>query len=119
MALDQPNIGIRQLEKVARPIRKGDRSWRGFNLFQGIDLALFIAISRGEFTISGLRNRDLQRLLERKGSQVSRLLKRLRLHGMLKKVARRHKYYLTNLGKQVIALALRLREESVLPALAQ
>jgi hypothetical protein len=118
-ALDQPNIGIRQLEKLARPVRKGDRSWRGFNLFQGIDLALFIAIARGEFTISGLRNRDLQRLLERKGSQVSRLLKRLRLHGMLKKVARRHKYYLTKLGKQVIALAFRLREESVLPALAQ
>ena len=53
------------------------------------------------------------------GSQVSRLLKRLRLHGVIKKVARRHKYYLTKLGRQVIACFLRLRQETVLPALAQ
>jgi DNA-binding HxlR family transcriptional regulator len=46
------------------------------------------------------------------------LLKRLRLHGLLKKVPRCHKYYLTALGRRVIACCLRLREEIVLPSLA-
>lgn len=117
-ALDQPDIDLRQLEKFSRSVRASGRSYRGFNLFHGIDLGLFLALARGEYAISGLRNRDLRRHLGLKASQVSRLLKRLRLHGLLKKVARRHKYYLTVLGRRVVACCLRLREEVVLPALA-
>lgn len=117
-ALDQPNIDLRQLEKIARPVRKGGRSYRGFNLFHGIDLDLFLTLARGEYTISGFRNRDIRRQLGLRVSRVSRLLKRLRLHGLLKKVARRHKYYLTAFGRRVIACCLRMREEVVMPSLA-
>jgi Fe2+ or Zn2+ uptake regulation protein len=35
-------------------------------------------------------------------ASVSRILKRLLLHGQIKKVAHTHKYYLTKLGKAVI-----------------
>lgn len=117
-ALDQPNIDSRQLDKITRPVRNGGRSYRGFNLFHGIDLDLFLTLARGEHTISGLRNRDIRRHLGLSGSQVSRLLKRLRLHGLLKKVPRRHKYYLTVLGRRVIACCLRMRQEALLPTLA-
>jgi len=117
-ALDQPNIDLRQLDKLARPVRNAGRSYRGFNLFYGIDLELFLALARGEHTISGLRNRDVRQHLGLSSSQVSRTLKRLRLHGLLKKVARRHKYYLTALGRRAIACCLRMREEAVLPTLA-
>ncbi len=116
--LDEPDSGLRQLEKISRPVRRDDRSHRGFNLFLGCDLDLFIAIARGEHRISGFRNRDLQRPLQRNSGQVSRLLKRLRVHGLIKKVARTYKYYLTRLGRSVAACALRLREETVVPALA-
>ena len=108
----------RQLDKLARPVRNAGRSYRGFNLFYGIDLELFLALARGEHTISGLRNRDVRQHLGLSSSQVSRTLKRLRLHGLLKKVARRHKYYLTALGRRAIACCLRMREEAVLPTLA-
>jgi len=82
------------------------------------DLDLFIAIARGEYRISGFRNRDLQRPLQRNSGQVSRLLRRLRVHGLIKKVARTYKYYLTRLGSSVVACALRLRDQTVAPALA-
>ena len=116
--LDNPDSGLRQLEKIASPVRMDERSHRGFNMFHGDDLALFVAIARGEHRISGFRNRDIQPLLERNGSQVSRLLKRLRVHGLIKKIGRTYKYYLTRLGRATVACALRLRQQTVLPALA-
>jgi len=116
-ALDDPSVGTPAVEKIARPVRENDRSFRGFNLFHGDDLDLFQAIVRGEFAISGLRNRDLQARLGKSGGQVSRLLKALRLHGLIKKIGRTYKYYLTRLGQAVTACALRLREEVVLPTL--
>jgi len=117
--LDKPDSGARQLEKISRPVRHNDRSYRGFNLFSGKDLDLFVAIARGEHRISGFRNSDLQARLQQNGGQISRLLKCLRLHGLVKKVGHTYKYYLTRLGRSVVACALRLREETVLPALSQ
>ena len=117
-ALDLPGVGIRQVQKVARPVREDERNFPGFNLFHGEDLDLFLALVRGEFTISGFRNRHLQPLLDKTGGRVSRLLKRLRLHGIVKKIGRSYKYYLTNFGQNVTACALRLRDAVVLPALA-
>lgn len=117
-ALDLPGIGIRAVEKVARPARERGRPYPGFNLFHGDDLDLFLTLARGEFAISGLRNRHLQPALGKTGSQISRLLKRLRLHGLIKKVRRTYTYYLTRLGQRVVACTLRLRETVALPALA-
>jgi hypothetical protein len=116
--LDRPESGLRQLEKISNPLRRNERSYRGFNLFFGIDLDLFVAIARGEHRISGFRNRDLQKPLRRNGGQISRLLKLLRVHGIVKKVGRTYKYYLTRLGRSLIACALRLREDTVVPSLA-
>jgi hypothetical protein len=118
-ALDAPDAGIREVEKLAEPVRENDRPYPGFNLFRDDDLNLFQAIVRGEFAISGLRNRNLRTLLKKSGGQVSRLLKRLRLHGLVKKIGRTYKYYLTRAGQAVTAAALRLRETLVLPALGE
>ena len=49
---------------------------------------------------------------------MSRTLKRLRVHGLIKKVGGTYKYYLTKLGKQVIATGLYLKEMLVVPQLA-
>ena len=116
--LDTPDSGPRQLEKISRPVRREGRSYRGFNLFHGDDVDLFVAIARGEHRISGFRNRDLQAPLGSNGGKISRMLKRLRVHGLIKKIGRTYKYYLTRLGRSVVACALRLREETVVPALA-
>ena len=46
------------------------------------------------------------------------MLKRLRLHGLIKKVRNTYKYYLTALGRRAICTGLKLRELVVIPALA-
>jgi hypothetical protein len=118
-SIDDPNAGLKGVQKIAAPAETNGRSVRGFNLFHREDHRLFVAISRGEFTISGLTNRALRRVLsDKSGSQISRLLKRLRLHGLLKRVGRTYKYYLTKLGRRAIIAALKLRELVVIPAFA-
>jgi hypothetical protein len=116
--IDDPTSGIRDLEKISKPISDGERSWRGFNLFHGEDLDLFQAIMRGEFNISGFQNRNIrEHLPEKTGHQISRIFKRLRNHGLIKKVAFRYKYYLTSFGRKVIATALKMREMYLIPML--
>ena len=52
------------------------------------------------------------------GPQLSRLLKRLHVHGLIKKVGHTYKYYLTQAGQRVVLTALKLRELVVIPSLA-
>ena len=117
-ALDDPTEGVKSVRKLADRARENGRTYRGFNLFSDQDLDLMLAISRGEHTISGFQNRQLRSLLGQKNAgQVSRMIKRLRLHGLVKKVANRYKYYLTRFGRRVVTAALNLREMFVIPAL--
>ena len=117
--LADPATGIKKVEKLSEPAVHNDRPYRGFNLFSAADLALFRALLRGEFAISSFRNSSLRRVLAGySGAQISRLLKRLHLHGLIKKVGHTYKYYLTQLGKEAAAAALKLRELVVIPALA-
>ena len=45
-------------------------------------------------------------------------MKRLRTHGVAKKIGRTYKYYLTDLGKQIITLGLKLKNLYVIPELS-
>lgn len=117
-AIDDPTNEIKDLEKVSKTAHDDDRSYRGFNLFHGDDLDLFRTIIRGEFNISGFRNRQLrQHLPAMNAGQISRAIKRLRTHGLIKKAAHSYTYHLTKLGRRVTATALKLREMFVVPAL--
>ena len=117
--LADPSAGLARVEKIAETVHKDHHTFRGFNLLAKQDLDLFTAIARGEFHISGLKNAALRRFLPTlTGAQVSRLIKRLRLHGLLRKVGHTYKYYFTTAGKQAVLTALKLRELVVIPTLA-
>jgi hypothetical protein len=51
-------------------------------------------------------------------AQISQLTKRRRLHGLIKKVGRTYKYYVTALGKQILALGLKLKDLYIIPQLS-
>ena len=117
--LTDPSPGVHKAERLAAPVTKQGRRSRGFNLFASHDLALFHALARGEWTIAGLKNASLRHHLPgATGPQVSRLLCRLRDHGLLKKVGRTYKYHLTRLGRELALTALKLRALVVIPSLA-
>ena len=78
---------------------------------------LLRVITAGEFNITGFRNKDLREQLNKTTGQVSRILKRLRTHGLIKKVGRSYKYYLTKDGKAVSMTGLKIKELYVAPQL--
>jgi hypothetical protein len=118
--LVDPSAGVSAVERVAEPVRKNDHTYRGFNLFAKSDIALFEAVARGEFLISGFRNAWLRKFLPTlTTAQVSLLIKRMRLHGLARKIAKTRKYYLTRLGRSTVLAALKLKELVVIPALAE
>lgn len=118
-SLDDDTAGRRHLETLSRPVRDERRSYRGLNFFDPDDRALLLALVRGEFNLRGFQVRDVRRILSHlNGAQLSRQVKRLRMHGLVKRVRGTYKYYLTRLGRRVVAAAFRLREESIIPALA-
>ena len=119
-ALETPPGGGQRLDQLTETKTEQGHRYKGFNFFAADDAAVLRVLVRGEFAISGLTHRALQtHLPDKTAGQISRLLKRLRVHGLLKKVGRRYKYYLTTLGQQVITLVLKLRELHVIPGLAQ
>jgi len=119
-SLDDVSAGARRVDHISRTVQDGARRYRGFNVLDPDDRVLFETLERGEFNISGFQNRDLRRHLPNlTGPQACRLLKRLRTHGLVKKIGRTYKYYLTKLGRRVIAAALALREFLLIPELAR
>jgi len=93
---------------IQKPVTWGGRRVRGLRPW-GDDHALLLAIHRGEFLIHGLRNRDLQKLWyaaepeslrprRRRSAAISRKLRRLRFHGLIKKVNHTHRYPVTDAG---------------------
>jgi hypothetical protein len=114
-----PQVGLEKLHKLAETKTENQHRHKGFNLFSEEDTCLFRSLLQGEFLISGFTNQQLRNkyLPNQSASQVTRLLKRLRVHGVIKKVGRRYKYYLTDFGRQSATMALKLREMVIIPEL--
>jgi len=91
----------------------GGRKLRALNPLTGGDAALLEAVARPEFALNGLRNRDLAARLydkpakdaaerRRRSARVSRQLRLLRAHGILRKVPKTHRYQVTEHGRLIL-----------------
>jgi len=119
-AIETPEVGVKKLRKLTETRTVNQRRYKGFHLLTEEDASLLRTLLRGEFVIQGFTNKSLRQHLDGKnGGQVTRLLKRLRIHGLVKRVSKRYKYYLTEFGRQAATMALKLRETVIIPALAQ
>lgn len=115
-AFNNKEVGRKRLEIVSESKNENNRNYKGFNFFNDDDLLVLLSIVRGEFNISGFRNKHLQKQLGFNGSKISRLIKRLRIHGLIKKAADSYKYYVTKLGKETIIMAEKIKELVLVPA---
>lgn len=107
--------------KVCRPVRWKSRRARALNPLCMDDARLLEAVSRGEFAVHGFRNRDLRPLLHgsapaskvslrRQAGAVTRKLRLLRAHGLIRKIPRTHRYQLTAKGQTTITALLTARQ---------
>lgn len=117
-AIEDRRAGNKRLRQLTAPIRRAGRNYRGFHFLEKEDERLLTLIARGEFALRGMSNAALRaRLPDKSSSQVSRLLKRLRVHALIRKIPCTYRYHLTSLGRQAITLAFKLRETIILPEL--
>jgi DNA-binding MarR family transcriptional regulator len=116
--IEDYTAGIKRLKKASQSVEAKGHSYKGFNFFNKKDLEILQTIARGEFNINGFQNKNLRKhLVQKTSGQVSRILKRLHLHGLIKKVRDTYKYYPTRLGRRVIATGIKLKELYIIPQL--
>ncbi len=116
--------GIRVLDRHCRPITNRGKRHARLNPVAKDDLALFRAALAGEHMINGFSNRHLQARLyrrppadateaKRRCQRTSRLITKLRGHGLVAKVPRRRLYRVTTYGQRVMATAVAVHDSAV------
>lgn len=116
-----------RLQEILEPLEKR-KQWKGrpvraLHPFSADDGALLEIVSRGEFMIRGICNRDVRDALfpspapnpkqaKRRSALVSRKLRLLRAHGILHKVAGRNLYQVSETGRTILTTFLIARQAS-------
>jgi hypothetical protein len=87
------------------------------------DAPLLEIISRGQFALNGLRNRDVRRELypktnapdeqRRQAAAVTRKLALFRAHGLIKKISGTHRWVVTDHGRRLVTALLAARHADV------
>lgn len=120
--VDDSTVTHQVLDPVSRRVVRNGRPYRPLHPMTPEEAKVFRAILRGEFTIRGFENKDLRRHLcpgadeqdpirrRRASGRVTRLLRLLRAHGLIRKVSGTRYYRVTDKGHRVMATALKIRE---------
>ena len=114
----------RLLDPICQRLDKDGRKYRALHPISPADSTIFRVILRGEYRIQGIRNQDLRLQLypgaeldltaRRKASaRISRLLRLLRVHGLIFKVPKTNYHRLTKKGEEVMATATKFRETDI------
>lgn len=97
---------------------ENNRIYKGFNFFEKTGQDVLVHLTSGEFNISGFRCKDLKKRFKNYSAfKISRILKRLRVIGLIKKIGTTYKYYITTLGNEAIITALKLKNIVIIPQL--
>ena len=117
----QPQPTRQTLDPLSvRIIRRG-RSYRGLRPIGRKDAEVFRVVLSGDFAIQGFRNKDLRERLglgnpkdpvarHRASGRITRHLRLLRAHGLIRKISGTRYYRVTQKGHHAMTTALRLRE---------
>ena len=87
----------------------------GFNVWSPDVLRIMEAVSDGKYLINGFRNKDIGKVIfpdmkdvKKRSSKTSRTLKKLRQHGLIKKVPRSRRYHVTSKGRRIMGVLIEL-----------
>ena len=113
------------VKDVCRPTKFKGKRVRALRPWGANDTRLLATLNRGEFVVTGFRNRDLVQLLapdsvfknadryRREAARVTRQLRMLRAHKLIRKIPKAHRYQLTQRGRQIITAILAAHNASV------
>jgi len=105
------------VETLCEPVTWRGRRVRGLNPLASAEVQLLEIVSRADFLIRGFRNRDVRQLLyatkevrikeqRRQSAAVTRQLRLLQAHGLIRKQGNMHRYQTTDKGQKAISALL-------------
>ncbi len=113
------------VHQVCRPVQSHGKRVRALRPWSEDDQRLLQSINRGEFALNGLRNRDLLPHLfpeasslsaeqrRRYSARVTRNLRMLRAHGIIRKVSGTHRYVFTAIGGEIVTAILQYQQLTI------
>jgi hypothetical protein len=112
------------VQPLCQPTHWKGRSVRGLQPLQKDDARLPAAMARGDFLLSGFRNRDLRALLfgtaktsheetRRQSAKITRLIRMLRAHGLVHKVPKTHRYQATPAAQSALTALTAAQHASI------
>lgn len=90
----------------------------GFNVWSPDVVRIMETVCDGRYLINGFRNKDIGKVIlpemkdhRKRSSKTSRILKKLRQHGLIKKVPQSIRYPVTSKGRRVMRTLIELRHK--------
>ena len=121
-------VPVKSIEKeingiCCRKTVKG-RSVTGFNVWSAETFQLFETISDGQYLIRGFTNRDIRRRLYQGSAdtpkicgKISRILAKLRAHGLIRKIPHSRRYLVSDKGRRIMGALIETKRR-IYPELA-
>jgi hypothetical protein len=105
--IDDAKVVVKEIKAISERKEINNRIYSGFNILNKETITIFQAIASGDFIIKGFSNKNIRTKIyndidQKTINKVTRLLAKLKAHGIIKKVHKRHRYYLTNNGRDII-----------------
>jgi hypothetical protein len=118
--VDDPAPAYQELRQLTEPKVVAQRSFAGFNPARREDVRLFAAVLDGDHIARGFRNRDIRRTLfgedsptpTRRSAAVGRWFKRLHVRQLVAKIPRTRRWRVTERGRHLLALAVKLYQQT-------
>jgi hypothetical protein len=111
-------------EFTNRKTDNNNRNYRGFNPLNEQELSIFQVLLNGALIANGFTSKHLKKYLSQyvkeqwTTSKISRLLKRLIVFNLIKRLKKSYKYFLTETGRIIITMFLKLRNMTIIPTLS-
>jgi len=115
-------VPVKNIEKLSSKIVVKDRRYTGFNILSKETTDLFEILVNGGFVINGFTNKDVKKKLycndkdlyeSKVRNRTTRLLAKLRAHGVIKKAPHCFKYYVTANGRKIMSQALYFKNQTL------
>ena len=106
--INTDEVPLKEIKKISQRTEINDRVYSGINILNEENLRIFSEISKGEYLINGFTNKAIRKNIFENSedkkiiNKTTRLLAKLKAHGLIKKVANKNKYYLTTSGRKII-----------------